>query len=399
MIVGLGSHSDRDSTITAGEASRVKLFYMATSAQERVGSILEVAGITVGGSQPFDIEVLNPAFYERVLKHGELAFGESYMDGWWRCDHIDQFTQKFLESRVRERLKFKPSVVLPRVLPFLLEYQSQRHTRRDVEHHYNIGNDLFERMLDRRMIYSCAYWKDAETLDQAQEDKLDLICRKLELQEGMTILDIGCGWGGFARFAAERYGAHVTGITIASEQAKLAEEVTRDLPVKIAVQDYRQVTGIFDRIVSIGMLEHVGPRNYRKFFGVCDRALAPHGIMLHHTIGANKPDRVGSPWLSKYIFPGGRLPTLSQVSRTVEGQLAIEDVQNFGPYYDKTLMAWYGNFVNSWDEIRGKYGERFYRMWELYLLLCAGAFRARHLQLYQVVIRRAEPGEPYIAPR
>jgi cyclopropane-fatty-acyl-phospholipid synthase len=254
-------------------------------------------------------------------------------------------------------------------------------------------------MLGERMIYSCAYWKGAKNLDEAQENKLELICRKLELKKDMKLLDIGCGWGGFAKYAAAKYKVNVTGITPASEQVKLAKTVTKGLPVNILQRDYREITGKFDRITSIGMLEHVGSKNYQTFFDRCDQLLSKDGMMLHHTISANKPSKYVNPWISKYIFPGGVLPALSQISSAVQGRLIIEDVQNFGPDYDKTLMAWYKNFSAHYNEIKTNYDDRFYRMWKFYLLICAGAFRARHLQLYQVVMRKVKPSSTYIAAR
>jgi cyclopropane-fatty-acyl-phospholipid synthase len=249
------------------------------------------------------------------------------------------------------------------------------------------------------MIYSCGYWQRAKTLDDAQEQKLDLICRKLDLKKGMKLLDIGCGWGGFAEFAATNYKVIVTGISPAAEQVKVAKRRARGLPVTILQKDYREMSGSFDRIISVGMLEHVGPKNYQNFFEICNSLLKKGGMMLHHTIGTNSPDKYGSPWLGKYIFPGGILPTLAQISKAVEDRFIIEDVQNIGPDYDKTLMAWHHNFKRNFHEIETNYNQRFYRMWEFYLLSCAGAFRARNLQLWQIVMRRIESSETYISAR
>lgn len=236
-------------------------------------------------------------------------------------------------------------------------------------------------------------------LDQAQEAKLELICRKLHLKKGMTLLDIGCGWGGFVEYAAKKYGVIATGISPATEQVKLATERVKGLPVTILKKDYREVVGSFDRIVSIGMLEHVGPKNYKTFFESCQEMLNDGGLMLHHVIGKLHSFNVTTPWITKYIFPGGVLPSLAQLSKAVERKLIIEDVHNFGPYYDKTLMAWHANFVKQYPEIKEHYDERFYRMWNFYLLACAGGFRARRIQLWQIVMRKIEPSDVYEAVR
>jgi cyclopropane-fatty-acyl-phospholipid synthase len=254
-------------------------------------------------------------------------------------------------------------------------------------------------MLDTRMIYSCGYWESATTLEAAQTAKLELICRKLHLEEGMTLLDIGCGWGGFAEYAAKHYGVTVTGISPAAEQVRYAKKRVEGLPVTILQKDYRDISGVFDRIVSIGMLEHVGPKNYPAFFAKCKDLLHQDGLMLHQLIGANQSNNYTDPWTDKYIFPGGVLPSLTQVSRAVENLFAIEDVHNFGLYYDKTLMAWHDNFVRRYSEIRNRYNDRFYRMWRYYLLSCAGAFRARNLQLWQIVMRNIQVSKVYTAVR
>lgn len=368
------------------------------SAERRVKELLKMAGINIGGSNPQDINVYDKRFYSRVIRYRELGLGESYMDGWWDCKNIDQLIARLLSINIRQQVKVSPLLLLA-ALPAQFKTQSIKGARQNAKHHYNIGNDLYQRMLGSRMIYSCAYWQGAKNLDQAQDNKLDLICRKLELKRGMRVLDIGCGWGGFAKFAATKYSVNVTGITPASEQVKLARVNTKGLSVKILQQDYRQLIGKYDRIISIGMLEHVGSKNYQNFFEICNRLLNNDGLMLHHTISGNSPSKYIDPWISKYIFPGGILPTLAQISEVVQNRLIIEDVQNFGPDYDKTLMAWYKNFNAHYNEIKDFYDERFYRMWKFYLLICAGAFRARHLQLLQIVMRKVGPSKTYIAAR
>ncbi|HXR50128.1 MAG TPA: cyclopropane fatty acyl phospholipid synthase, partial [Verrucomicrobiae bacterium] len=302
-------------------------------ARKTVTDLLTLADIKTNGDRPFDIQVHDDRFYRRVLSQRELGLGESYMDGWWDALRVDELIAHILSTNIRSKIIFSPALLAAFVRSTAANRQNFRRAPKNASRHYNIGNDLYQRMLGQRMIYSCAYWKDAKTLDEAQEAKLDLICRKLHLKKGMSLLDIGCGWGGFAEFAANKYGVEVTGITPAAEQVKLAKERTRGLPVTILQQDYREVTGSFDRIVSIGMLEHVGPKNYRTFFLKNHALLKDGGLMLHHFIGRNKSVRITDPWIDRYIFPGGVIPTLAQISRALERLLIAEDVHNFGPYY------------------------------------------------------------------
>ena len=259
--------------------------------------------------------------------------------------------------------------------------------------HYDVGNDLFIKMLDKRMTYSCAYWKDASTLDQAQEAKLDLICRKLYLKPGMKILDIGCGWGSFAKYAAEKYGVNVVGITISQQQLDLAKQLCQGLPITLRFQDYRDVNETFDRIVSVGQMEHVGYKNYRQYMQMVQRCLTDEGMFLLHTIGSSKTTKVVDPWIEKYVFPNGQLPSAEQLTRAANGLFIFEDWHNFSADYDKTLMAWHRNFITHWDELKSNYDQRFFRMWSYYLLACAGGFRSREMQLWQIVfVKKGIPG-------
>jgi cyclopropane-fatty-acyl-phospholipid synthase len=273
--------------------------------------------------------------------------------------------------------------------------QTRARARRVGEHHYDVGNDLYERMLDRRMMYSCGYWKTATDLDAAQEAKLELIADKLGLESGMHVLDIGCGWGGAAAYFAETRGCEVIGVTISNEQAKLASERCADLPVEIRVQDYRDVTETFDRVYSIGMFEHVGVKNYRTYMQVCrDRLRDDTGLALIHTIGGSRSRHTTDPWFEKYIFPNSMLPSAAQITEAAEGLLELQDWHNFGVDYDRTLMAWHANTEAAWDDL-SDYDERFRRMWRFYLLASAGSFRAGNLQLWQIVLSRRGLTTPY----
>lgn len=375
---------------------------MARSNDEAlVRGLLELAGITVGGPERHDLHVLDPGFYRRVLRRGSLGLGEAYMDGWWDADAVDETIARILDAGVQRRLR--PSVAALRhgLLGHLWNLQNRARSRRSVATHYDLGNDLFSRMLDPLMNYSCGYWARATDPAQAQRDKLELICRKLQLAPGMRVLDIGCGWGSFARHAAEHHGVSVIGITLSPAQAEYARNACRGLPVRIELCDYRDFrTEPLDRIVSIGMFEHVGARNYRRFMATAAALLNPEGLMLLHTIGAQTTGRGNDPWLHRYIFPNGELPSVVQLGRATEGLLLLEDWHNFGPDYDRTLMAWKDNFEAAWPDLAARYDERFHRMWRYYLMLCAGAFRARYLQLWQLVL--APPGqrpEPYRSVR
>jgi len=353
-----------------------------------VEEILSLAGVKIGGGNPWDIRVNNDGFYRRVLSQASLGLGESYTNGWWDCERLDEFFHRILRSGIDRKVRDNRRLLFNILLAKVFNMQSARRAFQIGERHYDIGNELFRNMLDKRMVYSCAYWKGAKTLDEAQENKLDLVCRKIGLQPGMKVLDIGCGWGSLARYAAEKYGASVMGITVSREQVELGEKECQGLPVEIRLQDYRDVTEKYDRIVSLGMIEHVGYKNYRTYMEVVDRCLEDEGLFLLQTIAGNTPVTATDPWISKYIFPNSMLPSVSQIGKAIEGLFVMEDWHNFSADYDRTLMAWHGNFERNRDKISSKYDERFFRLWRYYLLSCAGAFRARKNQLWQIVLSK-----------
>jgi cyclopropane-fatty-acyl-phospholipid synthase len=372
---------------------------------EVVRRVLERADIRVDGARPFDMRVHNARLYRRTLTDWSLGIGESYMDGDWDCERLDEFFDRVLRSDIEAhpvglaRLKLALSL-----LPYRLGNRQRRGRAFVVgEHHYDWGNELFERMLDSRMVYSCAYWERATTLDEAQEHKLEMICRKLQLQRGQTLLDIGCGWGALARHAAEHHGARVTGITVSREQQVHAQRVCAGLPVEIHLQDYRDVEGRFDRIASVGMFEHVGPKNYGVYFEDAQHMLAPDGLFLLHTIGLDRTLARTDPWVEKYIFPGGKLPGAREVAAAFEPWFVLEDWHNFGPDYDRTLMCWQHQLETAWPELQAhdpvRYSERMRRMWRYYLLMSAGMFRSRQGQLWQLVLTRRERSQPYRSVR
>lgn len=356
------------------------------------------AGININGKKPWDIQVNNMGFYRRCLQDASLGLGESYMDGWWDCERIDMLITALIESDIKSSLSASYKDLLRVASSKLINFQSHKRAWIVGKEHYDLGNDLFSEMLDPWMLYSCAYWKNATNLDAAQENKLKLICEKLQLKEGMSLLDIGCGWGGLSEYAARNYNVKVTGITISNEQRKLAQKRCADLDVEILLMDYRDLNKKFDRIVSVGMFEHVGPKNYKNFFDVVTRCLVKEGVFLLHTIGSNRTDASVDPWINKYIFPNGCIPSLGQISLASEKSFIIEDLHNFGSDYDLTLMAWYRRFYSSWPKLSDKYSERFKRMFTFYLNACAGAFRARDLQLWQICFTKGLKGG-IIVPR
>ncbi|HET7369899.1 MAG TPA: cyclopropane fatty acyl phospholipid synthase [Gammaproteobacteria bacterium] len=360
----------------------------ATSAKfrTRAEELLRGADIEIDGSRPWDIQVHDPRLFARTFAEGSMGLGEAYMDGWWDCARLDEFFTRLLGARIDDKvLTWKDS--LRSLQARLFNQQSRSRSFEIGRRHYDNGNRLYERMLGKHMMYSCGYWKDAQTLDEAQDAKLDLICRKLGLERGMRLLDIGCGWGGMLKFAAERYGVEGVGVTVSEQQANFARESCRGLPIDIRLEDYRNLEGRFDRIVSIGMFEHVGYKNYRTYMETARRLLAADdGLFLLHCIGTNTSVNKTDPWIARYIFPNSMLPSARQIATAVEGLFLFEDWHNFGPDYDPTLMQWLHNFRMHWDELKSNYDNRFYRMWTYYLQASAGTFRSRRSQLWQVLL-------------
>lgn len=362
-----------------------------------IAELFGLADIRIDGDRPHDIRVHSPKVFDAILSRWSLGLGETYMDGLWDCPRLDQMVTRLLAADLNNqvtglaRLRTVSEVLRAK----LLNLQSHSRAFQVGEEHYDLGNDLFERMLDPRMIYSCAYWEHAADLTQAQDHKLEMICRKLKLQPGDRLLDIGCGWGGLAAYAATHYGVTVTGITISKEQQAYARNVCQGLPVTIALTDYRDLDQRFNKIVSVGMFEHVGEKNYSVYLDTVGRLLEDDGLFLLHTIGSDVTTQATDAWIDKYIFPNGKIPSARELASALESRFLIEDWHNFGPDYDRTLMAWHENFVRAWPELASRYPQRFYRMWEFYLLSCAGYFRSRQGQLWQLVLTKRHRKEVY----
>ncbi|BCL94031.1 cyclopropane fatty acyl phospholipid synthase [Ralstonia pseudosolanacearum] len=359
------------------------------SARRYIEQLLAQADVRIDGTRPWDIRLHDPGVPARVLALGSLGLGEAYMDGHWDCAHLDQLFDRLLRARL-DRTVRGMSAVLHHLRARLFNRQTVRRAWQVGHTHYDLGNDFYAAMLDTRMTYTCGFWEGCGTLDEAQAHKLDLVCRKLGLQPGMRVLDIGCGWGSFMRFAAKRYGVQCTGVTISAEQAGFVRAQCAGLPIETRLADYRDLDGRFDRIVSLGMFEHVGRKNHAAYMRVAERCLADDGLFLLHTIGRNESGHGTDPWIDRYIFPNGELPTLADIGLACEDRFVVEDLHNFGADYDRTLMAWHANFEAAWPAFSRTLGPRFHRMWRYYLLSCAGAFRARDLQLWQWVL--SKPG-------
>jgi len=350
--------------------------------------ILADADIKIGGNRAWDIHVHRQELYRRAMTQGNLGLGEAYMEGWWDCDRLEEFFYRIIDSRAEGKV-FPPVMLIGKAISKLYNMQRPSRAFKVAEKHYNIGNDLFKAMLDKRMLYSCGYWKEAKNLEEAQEHKLHLIFQKLQLKPGMKVLDIGCGWGGAAHFAAENYGVLVHGITVSTEQAAIAREYCAGQPVTIEVIDYRKIQGTYDRIYSIGMFEHVGYKNYRNYFKIIYQCLKEDGLSLLHTIGGNTSTTSVEPWAHKYIFPNSNVPSISQIGSGFEGLLTLEDWHVFThDDYARTLLAWYENIENKWSMLQPQYDEQFQRMWRYYLLSCTGGFRSRTNQLWQVLLSK-----------
>src|SRR5207247_6743311 len=359
-------------------------------AQNVMTDLLALADIRINGDRPWDIQVHHRRFFGRVLASGTLGFGESYMDGWWDCDALDEMCSRSNRAGLEKRFAFLLPNVSALLTALVANQQTFRRSRKVGRVHYDLSNDFFEAMLDPNMQYSCALFAEGDDLAAAQLRKLDWICERLRLRPGLRLLDIGCGWGGLARHAARRYGCQVVGITISREQFRYAQRWCRGLDVEIQLRDYREVTEQFDRVVSVGMVEHVGYKNYRTYMRTAARSLGEDGLFLCQGICGNVSRVHTDPWIERYIFQNSMLPSLAQLTRAADGVFIVEDVKNIGPNYDPTLLAWEENFRRAWPRFADRYGERFRRTWRFYLLSCAGAFRARSLQVFSILFSKED---------
>jgi len=359
-----------------------------------IEKMLAPIGITINGNSPWDIRVRDDRTFPQMLQNKNLGLGESYMEGWWDCQQLDEFICKILTAGLDTKIKGGFKFLMPALSAIIFNMQSKIRSPIVAERHYDLDNELFMSFLDPYNQYSCAYFDGTEDLNEAQQKKINLICKKISLSKDDHILDVGCGWGGLAKYVSEHYGCKVTAINISEKQISYARESCRGLPVQILHCDYRDFQGSFDKIVSIGMFEHVGQKNYKTFMKTVHRCLKDNGIFLLQTIGGNESLIQCDPWINKYIFPNSMLPSITQIGKAIEGLFVIEDLHNLGSHYEKTLMAWHENFQKAWTKLKSRYDDRFKRMWEYYLLSCAGAFRARYNQLWQIVLTKYGTPQP-----
>ena len=378
------------------------------NAESKVRRIFDESEIEINGPNRCDIQIRDPRFYNRLMSDGSLGLGESYMDAWWDVEDLEEFLYRILLWRHKHfnSPQLRWARIWFDVKRFLFNLQTPLRAKRVIDVHYDLPADLYQDMLGETMAYSCAYWKDANSLDQAQRNKLDLICRKLELRPSDRVLDLGCGFGSFSRYAAENYGCSVVAVTLSNSQAGYAREFCKNLPVEIYVTDYRNVAEYsggknFDKVASIAMFEAIGRKNFRSHMEIINQVLPETGIWLLHTIGDNICS--SDPWLEKYIFPNGELPTVGQISDSIRALFDLEDFHNFGLDYQRTLAAWEVNFRKKWEVIQDRnvklFTERFFRMWIYYLKSCQAAFRSRNMLLWQLVMSKGYFSQGYQSVR
>ncbi len=334
----------------------------------------------------------------RIQRDGIFGLGETYEQGLWSTDHLDEYMDQVFTAPPPRLSPFVWSrLILGALDKRIFNRQAGRGAFNIGEKHYDLGNDLFHSMLDTSMSYTSGYWASADTLEQAQEAKLDLICRKLNLQPGQHILDIGCGWGNFAEHAARNYGTRVTGVTVSKEQAEFARKRCENLPVDIRLQDYREVDELFDHVVSIEMIEAVGRKNLPNYYSVVDRCLSEGGLFALQVISGNTLTRTSDRrldqyilWLVRNIFPDGYLPRADELVPPRKTALRIVDWHRYDDDYNQTLLAWAARFNENWSQIADQYDERFYRRWNFYLHGCAAMFRAQLIDVNQLVYTKGK---------
>ncbi len=357
--------------------------------------LLSDADISINGICSHDIRVHDDRFYQNVLLKGSMGLGEDYMDGGWDCEDLEEMFFRLINSGLEGRTRGLPVNFLPNLFAQLKNQQTRNKSLRVAERHYNMGNDLFFSFLGKYKNYSCGYFNGTtKSLDIAQEQKMDLICRKLSLSSGDRLLDVGGGWGEIARFAADNYGCHVTSINISDEQIAYGREYCKDSSVDILKCDYRDLEGEYDKIIVIAMLTHVGHKNYRAFMEKIHSCLKDGGSALIETVGSDVARKHCEPWTNKYIFPGGLIPSISQLGEAIEGLFVIEDLHDFGPDYVKTLRLWNKNLQKGWPGQSEIYSERTRRMFEYFFLSVAGAFRARSLHNWHLVLTKNAIDKP-----
>ncbi|MBF0278588.1 MAG: cyclopropane fatty acyl phospholipid synthase [SAR324 cluster bacterium] len=359
-------------------------------------------GIEINGKNPWDIQVFDERFYSRVVANGSIGFGEAYMEGWWETEQLDELFYRITLLRNRNLLDNPIRYLGVWLEAKILNRQTKGKSKKVIDAHYNLSNEMYQAMLGKTMAYTCAYWKEAKTLDDAQNAKYDLVCRKLDLKPEDQVLELGCGWGGFANFAHKNFGCRLVSVNISEEQIKFARQNYPDA-AQFYLCDYRDphiynASGLkFDKVVSIGMCEHVGVENYKSWMQLVADQMKDQSLFLLHTIGSNEYEVEANPWIDKYIFPKSALPSPKSLGNAIDRVFTLEDWHDFGVDYDRTLLEWFKNFDEDWEKgeklpqyLKLKKMDRntFYRMWKYYLLSVAGCFRSRYISLWQLVLSK-----------
>ncbi|MBT8099493.1 MAG: cyclopropane fatty acyl phospholipid synthase [Gammaproteobacteria bacterium] len=361
-----------------------------------ITTTLERAGITIDGDRPWDVQVLRRRFFRRAAR-GNLGLGEAYVDNDWDVESLDAMFRRVIAAGLGHSYIARLNRMLLQARARLSNLQSRRRSSAVIENHYDLDHRLYEQFLGPWNQYTCCFFVDTDELEEAEVNKLDLICEKLEIKAGDRVLDIGCGWGGFARYAATTRGCHVTGVSLSGEQVEYAREFTSGLPVEIIQSDYRDLPNVlheqYDKILICGMIEHVGYKNYRSIADVVHELLKDEGLFLLHTIGNSENTTVTDPWIERYIFRNSMIPSMLQLVQSFTGKFVVHDWENYGHYYSKTLSAWHENFERNWGRIKAlktahRFDEKFRRMWNYYLLTSKAAFDVEDLQLWQIVMSK-----------
>ena len=364
---------------------------------------------------PITIKLLKNNLKWKLILDPELEFPEAYMKNEIKILNgtLEKFLMSLVENLGREEIS-TASYLSKRIFQavrFISNFNLPGKARKNVEHHYDIGGHKGEKLYDifldtKHRQYSCAYWKeDTKTLEEAQQNKIDHIIKKLNIKNGQKILEVGCGWGGMAFEIARQKGCVVKGISLSKNQInyckKKAKELNLDNQVSFELADYREVKGKFDRIYSVGMFEHVGKKFYNVFFKSINKLLKEDGLFLLHTIGVVDKPTPPNKFINKYIFPGGVCPSLSQIVKPIEKTgLIVADTETLIRHYDKTLLSWLSRFMAKKDLVKDMFDEKFVKMWSFYLASCAAAFRYRDLAVFQLQIVKnfnaARPTRDYI---
>jgi cyclopropane-fatty-acyl-phospholipid synthase len=363
-------------------------------------NLLEGTDVRLGGDRPWDIRVNRDRLYRRALR-GSLGIGEAYIDGDWDCDALDELFRRVLSVNTQKKPLIRAARAWRSFQSRVMNLQTRKRSRAVAEEHYDIDHRMYALFLGPWNQYTCCFFDGTNDLERAEVIKLEMLCDKLELKPGMRLLDIGCGWGGFAKYAASTRGCEVTGISLSDEQIRYANDYTHGLPVTIRKLDYRDLpdSGLapFDRISIVGMIEHVGYKNYAGLLEIVHQMLKPDGLFLLHTIGNNEHSTVVDPWMEKYIFRNSMAPAMSHLANAAEGRFVVEDWENYGHYYSPTLQAWHDRFNANWDRIRSlktarPFDDRFRRLWNYYLMSSKAAFDVEQLHLWQIVMTRCNSG-------